>query len=86
MIFTIVLAIIIIIIIMFVFVFYLQWSVCRYDKIDSSIDETEKNNLQSIFLPPKYLSDSLKYISFWTQYYLIKYSFNVLDYFPSYKC
>ena len=48
MIFTIVLAIIIIIIIMFVFVFYLQWSVCRYDKIDSSIDETEKNNLQSI--------------------------------------
>lgn len=70
----------------FLFVWYLRWGECRYNQMDNAITADEKNNADSVFLPPRYLVDSLKYVGFWAQYYLIKYADNFIDYFPKYNC
>jgi len=56
----------IVIAILFLWITYVKWSDGQYQKIYYSRDTPP------IYLPPKSVTDSYKYLNFWIQYYLGK--------------
>jgi hypothetical protein len=80
-------ALIVAVLLFYLFIIYLQWSQCYRSASDIDLSGALKNKWQYSMLPPRCVSDSLKYVSFWNQYYSSRYNLGT-DQFSSlsYKC